>query len=66
MQVPPDIRAAFEHLTAAPGQPGKPITQAQVFAALAELRGSEVDKAQAGKRLLKIVDAYNANLGAKP
>lgn len=62
MRVPPDIRAAFEHLTSAPGKKGQPIGQAEMFALVGQLRGSEVDKAQAGKRLLKIVDAYNRNL----
>lgn len=64
VRVPPDVRAVFEHLASAPGQKGQPITQAQAFAAVAELRGSEVDKAKAGKRLLAIVDAYNANVRA--
>jgi hypothetical protein len=62
--VPPDIRATFEHLSKAPGKKGEPITQDQVFRAIGELRGSEVDKQRAGMRLLKIVDAYNANLAA--
>lgn len=62
VQVPPDIRAAFEHLTAAPGKKGQPISQAEVFALVGNLRGSEVDKARAGMRLLQIVDAYNRNL----
>lgn len=62
VRVPPDVRATFEHLASAPGQKGQPITQAQVFEALAQLRGSEVDKAKAGMRLLHIVDAYNANV----
>lgn len=61
--MPPDIRATFEHLTASPGQKGKPIPQAEVFRLIGDLRGSEVDKAKAGKRLLQIVDAYNRNLG---
>jgi hypothetical protein len=62
--VPPDIRAAFEHLTSAPGKKGQPISQAETFRVIGDLRGSEVDKSKAGKRLLKIVDAYNANLSA--
>lgn len=62
MRVPPDIRATFEHLTSAPGQKGKPISRAQTFVLIGDLRGSEVDKVKAGKRLLQIVDAYNANL----
>ena len=53
--VPADIRACFDELVPAP--PPGPMTKAQVMRLIADLKRSELEKSQCGRRLLAFHDA---------
>jgi hypothetical protein len=58
--IPGDIKAEFNRLTPPPVK-GKPLDKGATFKLIGKLRGSEVAKSQAGKRLIRMVEAYAAN-----
>jgi hypothetical protein len=58
--MPADLPACFQRLVKAPT--GKTLTQKQVFRLIADLRRSEVEKANCGARALAFYDDVRAGL----
>lgn len=54
-EVPADLQTCFDNLV---GMPTGAMTKKQVMNLLLEVRRSELEKSQCGKRLLKWVDGY--------